>query len=126
MPRIDYPDEHYIDLQSDEHGLLARIVVRLLVVEGKRVRWAVVLQVRRQDGRFRDIVRYDDWHGYLHRHDPRGSSGQPGKSVPVEPISGVDPLRQAVGELVTRVDEYITLATKYDDLEAEDDDDEST
>ena len=66
MPRIDYPDEHYIDLRSDEHGLLARIVVRLLVVEGKRVRWAVVLQVRRQDGRFRDVVRYDDWHGYLH------------------------------------------------------------
>jgi hypothetical protein len=56
----------------------------------------------------------------------RSSTGQPGKSVPVEPISGVDPLRQAVGELVTRVDEYITLATKYDDLEAEDDDDEST
>jgi hypothetical protein len=126
VPRIEYPAEHFIDLQSDEHGLLARIVVRLLVVTGKRVRWAVALQVRRKDGRFRDVVRYDDWHGPLHRHDPRASTRQPGKPVLIEPMPGVDSIHQAIAEIELRADGYIALATKYDDLEAEDDDDENT
>ena len=54
MPRIDYPDEHYIDLRSDEHGLLARIVVRLLVVEGKRVRCSRPARRQRQTRRRQD------------------------------------------------------------------------
>src|ERR1035441_10849319 len=54
VPRIEYPAECSAPLRYDEQGLLARYVVRLVLVGGKPIRWAVALQVRRRDGRFRD------------------------------------------------------------------------
>jgi hypothetical protein len=119
VPRIEYPAEHFVDLRSDEHGLLARYVVRLLVVGGKLIRWAVALQVRRRDGRFRDIVRYDDWHGPLHRHRARFP---PGKPDPMEePPPGISPIRYAVGDILINVDVFLAVAQKDDELEVEDD-----
>jgi hypothetical protein len=98
----------------------------MLKQEGRLVRWAVALQVRRNDGRFRDVVRYDDWHGYLHRHDPT-QGGRPGKSVPVPLAPNVDPVIQAVADLEVSADKFIDLARTYEDLEvSDDDDDEST
>jgi hypothetical protein len=118
VPRIEYPAEYSVPLRYDEQGLLARYVVRLLVVGGKTIRWAVALQVRRRNGRFRDIVRYDDWHGPLHRHRARFPPGTPD---PLEPPPGVSPIRHAVGDILINVDVFLAVAQKDDDLEVEDD-----
>jgi hypothetical protein len=98
---------------------IARYVVRLLVVGGKLTRWAVALQVRRRDGRFRDIVRYDDWHGPLHRRRARFA---PRKPDPMEdPPPRVSPIRYAVGDILINADVLLAVAQKDDELEVEDD-----
>ncbi len=119
MPRVEYPYEFTVSLRYDETGaVVARYVVRLLVFGGVRRRWAVALQVLRKDGRFRDIVRYDDWHDQLHRHEP---GYPPGRMVLVEPIPGVDAVNQAIDDLRRHADEFIVAVAKYDDLEVLDD-----
>jgi hypothetical protein len=118
VPRIEYPTEYSVPLRWDEQGLLARYVVRSLIVGGKLTRWAVAFQVRRRDGRFRDVVRYDDWHGPLHRHRARFP---PGKPDPMEPPPGVSPIRYAVGDILINADVFLAVAQKDDELEVEDD-----
>jgi hypothetical protein len=119
MPRIEYPEEYFVSLRWDEQGLLARYVVRWLVVGGKLTRWAVAFQVRRKDGRFRDFVRYDDWHGPLHRHR---AGFPPRKPEPMEPPPRVPPIHYAVGDIMLNTDVFLAAAQQDDEIEVEDDD----
>jgi hypothetical protein len=78
------------------------------------IRWAVALQVRRRDGPFRDIVRYDDWHGPLHRHR---APFAPRKPDPMEePPPRVSPIRYAVGDILINADVLLAVAQKDDEL----------
>jgi hypothetical protein len=101
VARIEYNRGFAIPLGWGEFGEGGTIVVRLHVIDGRRLRLCVSLAVTASGGRrSREIVRFDDAHGRFHRH----ASG--------------DPPRVDDREYLDRVPENMRIAYAVEDIRA--------
>jgi hypothetical protein len=113
MPRPTYNLEYPVPFESDENGNTSkRIMYRLQVENGKRIRWCIALQVIEPGtGRLKDIVRYDDFGGFLHRH----SAGfPPGKDhIRITIPSGSKEFDYVEADILTNANIYEAEAVRY-------------
>lgn len=124
MPRATYNKEFPIDFGFGENGeVTKRIVYRMQNESGQRIRFCVGYQVRDpQTGRLKDIVRYDDAHGYLHRHSAGFPPGRDHIRVNLPP--GVTDFGYITTDIMENADLYEAEAVRYGYEVPEDADDE--
>jgi hypothetical protein len=87
MSRPTYNKEYPVPFAFDENGNVSkRIMYRFQIENGKRIRWCIAYQILEPGtGRLKDIVRYDDYGGFLHRHSAGFPPGKDHIRITVPP-----------------------------------------
>jgi hypothetical protein len=113
MPRPTYNKEYPVPFAFDENGNVSKqIMYRFQIENGERIRWCIALQIPEPGtGRLKDIVRYDDYGGFLHRHSAGFPPGKDHIGITVPP--GHTELDYIQADIMNNANFYEADAVRY-------------